>query len=66
MFPHIFHSLNSSKDTSQLIFTLGLFWLHVYMLNSLEKLANSYMCKYGNKHKIDVIMPTKTKIILHF
>ena len=28
MFPHIFDSLNFSKATSQLIFTLGFSWLH--------------------------------------
>ena len=46
MFPHIFDSLNSffesdslnsSKVTSQLIFTLGFSLLHVYMLSSLMR-----------------------------
>ena len=35
MFPHIFDSPNSSKATSQLIFTLGFSWLYVCMLSSL-------------------------------
>ena len=36
MFPHIFDSLNSSKATSQLIFTLGISRLHVCMLSSFR------------------------------
>ena len=35
MFPHIFHSSNSSKDTSQLIFNLAFSCLHVCMSSSL-------------------------------
>ena len=84
MFPYIFDLLNSSKATSQLIFTLGFSWIQVCMLNSLVLISYKRKihvimsifkrnlqtlistCKCENKHKLDVIMPTKTKIICTF
>ena len=60
MFSRIFDSLNSSKDTSQLIFNLGFSCLHVCMSSSLvlisyqkkkKKTRNEYILeKFANSH----------------